>query len=67
MLAQAFEAVKDSTKPVVVHIHTVKGHGLSVAEENKEAFHWILPGTLDKKDEPSQAVVENYTTLSFWV
>lgn len=64
VLVQAFEAVKDSTKPVVVHIHTVKGHGLSVAEENKEAFHWILPGTLDKKDEPSQAVVENYTTLT---
>lgn len=64
-LVQAFEAVKDSTKPVVVHIHTVKGHGLSVAEENKEAFHWIMPGTLDKKDEPAQVVaVENYTSLT---
>ena len=43
-LIQAFEKVKDTNHPVVLHIHTQKGHGLKVAEENKEAFHWVLPG-----------------------
>lgn len=62
-LIKAFAEVKDSEKPVVVHIHTQKGRGLAVAEENKEAFHWILPGTLDKKDEPAE-FVENYTNLT---
>lgn len=35
--------VKDIDHPVVVHVHTLKGHGYLPAEENKEAFHWSLP------------------------
>lgn len=35
--------VKDIDHPVVVHVHTLKGHGYQPAEENKEAFHWSLP------------------------
>lgn len=64
-LIQAFEKVKDSDHPVVLHIHTQKGHGLKVAEENKEAFHWIMPGTLDKKEESTPApVVEDYNSIT---
>ena len=62
-LINAFEKVKDTTKPTVVHIHTIKGCGLKVAEENKEAFHWIMPGTLDENKEPAE-FVENYTSLT---
>ena len=51
-MIEAFKKVKDSNKPVVLHINTLKGHGLKVAEENKEQFHWILPGTLDAPDTP---------------
>ena len=43
-LIETFKKVKDTDHPVVVHICTLKGHGCKVAEENKEAFHWILPG-----------------------
>ena len=50
-LLEAFNKVKDIEHPVVVHIHTIKGHGLAPAEENKEAFHWILPGALDEKKQ----------------
>ncbi len=42
-LVSAFESVKDSVKPVVVHICTLKGKGYEHAEKNKEAAHWIRP------------------------
>lgn len=42
-LIAAFKLVKDSTKPVVVHIHTLKGKGYSYAENSKEGFHWAAP------------------------
>ena len=42
-LIAAFRQVKDSTKPVVVHIHTLKGKGYSFAENSKEGFHWAAP------------------------
>lgn len=42
-LVKAFEAVKNSDTPVVVHIDTMKGKGLPVAERNKEKFHYSMP------------------------
>lgn len=63
-LIKTFEEVKDTNKPVIVHIHTIKGKGCAVAEENKEAFHWIMPGTLDKKDKKESApFVEDYNSI----
>ncbi len=35
--------VKDSVRPVVLHVHTLKGKGYKFAEENKESFHWTMP------------------------
>lgn len=63
-LIETFTKVKDANHPVVVHMHTIKGHGLSQAEQNKEAFHWILPGTLDKKDDEQPTFAENYENLT---
>ena len=42
-LIKVFEKVKDSKRPVVVHIHTQKGKGYKPAEENREAWHWTMP------------------------
>ncbi len=42
-LIAAFSQVKDTTRPVVVHIHTTKGKGYRFAEEQKERFHWGFP------------------------
>lgn len=42
-LVQAFRRVKDTDHPVVVHIHTEKGHGFQPAVENKERWHWSMP------------------------
>lgn len=54
-LIKAFKSVKDSDKPVVVHIHTDKGHGYAPAEQNKEQFHFSAPfdlatGRVDEGD-----------------
>lgn len=39
----AFEEVKDSSSPVVLHINTLKGKGYQPAVNNKERFHWSNP------------------------
>lgn len=62
-LIEAFKRVKDINHPIVMHIKTVKGHGLAVAEGNKEAFHWVLPGVLDAKLDENSAV-EDYTSIT---
>lgn len=65
-LIDAFQKVKDINHPIVMHIKTVKGHGLAVAEENKEAFHWVMLGILDEKPtqvEPAP-VVEDYNSIT---
>ena len=42
-LIAAFRQVKDSTKPVAVHIVTQKGKGYELAEQHKEQWHWCMP------------------------
>ncbi len=63
-LIDTFKKVKDTNHPVVVHIHTIKGHGLKAAEENKEKFHWILPGTLDENNTSISAPTEDYNSVT---
>ena len=63
-LIETFKKVKDTNHPVVVHMHTIKGHGLAQAEENKEAFHWILPGTLDEQKNEAPVFVETYENIT---
>ncbi len=63
-LIDTFNKVKDINHPTVVHMCTLKGKGLPEAEANKEAFHWILPGTLDKDSNSAPAAVENYCTVT---
>lgn len=46
-LIETFKRVKDTNHPVIVHICTQKGKGCKVAEDNREAFHWIMPNGLD--------------------
>ena len=41
-LIAAFSAVKDTTKPVVIHIHTQKGKGYKFAEEDRETWHYRM-------------------------
>jgi len=47
-LIEIFNQVKDTNKPTVVHIHTLKGKGFEPAVTNKEKYHWIMPNFLDE-------------------
>ncbi len=42
-LIPVFESVKNTKKPVVVHIHTTKGKGFLPAETKKERWHFSAP------------------------
>lgn len=42
-LVEAFEEVKDTDHPVVVHIHTQKGAGYAPAEADRETWHFGGP------------------------
>lgn len=42
-LIDAFSKVKDTNRPVVVHINTLKGKGYLPAETDKERWHWSAP------------------------
>ena len=50
-LIDAFKTVKDTNKPFVVHIRTVKGFGHKMAEKYKEIYHYISPGLADFSEE----------------
>lgn len=63
-MIEAFQKVKDINHPVVVHIKTIKGHGLAAAEENKEVFHWVVPGILDAKTSAPCSQIEDYNSIT---
>lgn len=42
-LVELFKSVKDTKAPVVLHIHTEKGHGYKPAVDDKETWHWSMP------------------------
>lgn len=42
-LIDVFKDVKDIDHPIVLHIVTQKGKGYTLAEQNKEKFHWTMP------------------------
>ena len=64
-LITAFEQVKNSTYPVVVHICTQKGKGYKIAEENKENWHYCGPFNLETgKSDMSQDGGEDYSSMT---
>ena len=63
-LIEAFQKVKDINHPVVLHVKTLKGHGFVAAEQNKEAFHWVLPGILDEKSAHQDEAQEDYNSVT---
>lgn len=62
-LIEAFNKVKDTNHPVVVHINTIKGKGFEDAEKNKEAFHWVMPFDLENKESNKIEFPEGYTDI----
>ena len=63
-LIEAFKLVKDSKKPVVVHINTLKGKGYKPAEEHKEEWHWHLPFDIET-GESHFPEVEDFSSVTY--
>ncbi len=63
-LIEAFESVKDSKKPVVVHINTLKGKGYAPAEANKEAWHWSMPFDVETGEPLYVSEEEDYSDIT---
>lgn len=62
-LISALSEIKDSKKPVVLHVHTLKGKGYNYAEKDKEKWHWGLPFDL-KTGESKVQVSVDYNELT---
>ncbi len=65
-LINMFRSVKDINYPIVVHINTMKGMGLPVAEADKEKFHYSAPFDLKTGESCSPAAAsmsESYDDL----
>lgn len=63
-LIDLFKKVKNTTKPTVVHIHTLKGKGYELAEQQKEKYHWQMPNFVENDKNKVTNNVENYNTLT---
>lgn len=63
-LIQAFQSVKDSRKPVVVHIQTLKGKGYAPAEKDKESWHWHMPFNVETGEVLVSMGGENYSDVT---
>lgn len=63
-LIDAFQKVKYTDKPVVVHINTLKGKGLKYAEENKEKWHFGGPFYVETGEPKFKSTAEDYGDLT---
>lgn len=63
-LIDAFSQVKDSNKPVVVHINTLKGKGYAPAEEHKENWHYCAPFDIKTGEALFQDAEEDYSSVT---
>lgn len=64
-LLKAFTEVKDTPRPIVVHIHTQKGKGFAPAEADRERFHWDMPFDLTTGEPKADfSGIEDYCDLT---
>ena len=64
-LIEVFNRVKNTPRPTVVHIHTLKGRGYALAEADRERFHWGMPFDLAPGAPKSEAgAAEDYGDLT---
>ena len=63
-LISAFSRVKNTKRPVVVHIHTLKGKGYALAEQHKERWHYSMPFDIESGELKNPSSGENYSDLT---
>ena len=61
---ETLQKVKDSTRPVIVHVNTQKGEGYAPAEEYREKFHYSSPFALSNGEPRHNEDRVDYTTVT---
>ena len=56
---------KDTNQPTVIHIHTLKGKGYALAEQDKEPWHWSVPFNLKDGSHKWNMSGENYNDITY--
>lgn len=64
-LIKTLSSIKDTNKPTVLHIHTLKGKGYKLAEENKETWHWNAPFNIEDGSPKWKMSGENINDLTY--
>lgn len=64
-LVKVFKKLKNTPKPVVVHVHTQKGKGFWAAEQNKEMFHSGGPFSVEKGTYLYGGNAETYNEITY--
>lgn len=62
-MLKVFREIKDIDHPIVLHVHTEKGHGYQPAVDHKEAFHWHVPFDLATGKTLHPVTGETYTDV----
>ena len=63
-MIKAFQQVKGTDHPVVLHCCTQKGKGYFYAEENREKWHWAHPFQIETGKFKSYVPKENYGAIA---
>lgn len=64
-MIKALSSIKDTDKPTVLHIRTLKGKGYKFAEENKETWHWNVPFNIADGSPKWNISGENINDLTY--
>ena len=62
-LVRAFEEARNADHAVLIHINTMKGEGLPVAEKDKEEFHYSAPFDIKSGELLNLSPAESYTEI----
>ena len=64
-MIKTFKKVKDIDHPIVIHIHTEKGHGFAPAIKDKERWHWSMPFDLKTGESKVSFDGEDYSSITY--
>ena len=63
-LIRVFSEEKDSDRPIIIHIHTVKGKGLSFAENDPEGWHRHAPFHIESGIAKKESTPDPYAVAT---
>lgn len=62
-LVAKFKEIKDTDRPTLVHVHTLKGNGYAPAVADKESYHWSVPFDVETGKAKVSMNAETYGSI----